>query len=155
MENTPQSYALALLTLMGDQEAIENPPLGWACRWETQSSNYSLAAHRLLRALIEHPPSPEANQVVAHQFMDELLQCENSAVIDLGEATSILSDTFYVEYYVQVHSLNSDRFVSPANWAAAVYEGLSRNGNILPLSNLAASYLNNLVIPSKAQCNIC
>jgi len=69
------------------------------------------------------------NQAVAQQFMMELARCENSAVIDL------------------VDSLNSDRSISPANWAAAVYEELSRNGNISPLTNLAVLYLNDLVIP--------
>ncbi|KAF8497136.1 hypothetical protein F5888DRAFT_1889776 [Russula emetica] len=148
MENTPlaQSYALSLLTLMGNQEGTneDNPPLGWALHLETQSSVFNLAAHRLLRTLIEHSPSPEA---VAQQFMTELARCENSAVIDLGDALSTLCDTFYVEYYVQVDSLNSDRSISPANWAAAVYKELSRNGNISPLTNLAVLYLNDLVIP--------
>jgi hypothetical protein len=155
MENTPHSYALALLELMGNQEGADqdNPPLGWALHLETQSSVFNLAAHRLLRPLIEHSPSPEA---VAQQFMAGLAQCENSAVIDLGDALSTtLCDPFYVEYYVQVNSLNSDRSVSPANWAAAVYEGLSREGNISPLTNLAVLYLNDLVIPCRVTCNIC
>jgi len=120
MENTgtPQSYALALLKLMGNQEGAEdNPPLGWALHLETQSSVFNLAAHRLMQTLIEHSPSPEA---VAQQFMTGLAQCENSAVVDLGDALSIFCDTFYVEYYVQVDSLNCDRSVSPANWAAAI-----------------------------------
>lgn len=128
MENALQSYALALLKLMGNQEGAggDNPPLGWALHLETRSSVYKLAAHKLLQTLIEHSPSPEA---VTQQFMTELAQCENSVVIDL------------------VDSLNSDRSVSPANWAAAVYEGLSQSKNISPLTNLAVFYLNNLVIP--------
>jgi hypothetical protein len=52
-------------------------------------------------------------------------------------------------------TLNSDRSVSLANWAAAVYEELSRNGNKLPLTNLAVLYLNDLVIPCRVQRNIC
>ena len=156
-QNTPRSYALALLTLMGDQEGAngENPPLGIALRWETQSSVYNLHAHRLLKALIDHPPNPEGNQVVVQEFMTELTKCENSVVIDLGDALSTSSDTFYVDYYVQVNSLNTDSSVDPANWAAAVYEGLSHSGGRVPLKNLAEKYLNTLVIPSTAQCNIC
>ena len=155
-QNTLRSYALALLTLMGDQEGAneDNPPLGMALHWKTQSSVFNLAAHRLLRALIEYSPSPEA---VAQQFMTKLAECENSAVIDLGDApSSLLVMQGHIEYCVKVASLNNDRCsVSPANWAEAVYEGLSRNGNTLPLTNLAVLYLNNLVIPRRVQCNIC
>ncbi len=50
---------------------------------------------------------------------------------------------------IQVNSLNDGRPTSPANWAAAVYEGLSRSGNILPLTNLAVLYLNDLIIPCR------
>ena len=90
IKNTPRCYALALLTLMGDQEGVdnENPPLGMAVCWETQSSIYNLPAHRLLQALIEHPPTPEANQAIAQQFFTELAKCENSIVIELGDAAS-------------------------------------------------------------------
>jgi len=154
-QNTLRSYAIALLTLMGNQEGAneDNPPLGMALHCETQLSMFNLAAHRLLRTLIEHSPSPEA---VAQQFVTELAECEKSAVIDLGDALSTLCDAFYVEYYyMQVTSLNSDRSVSLANWVAAVYEGLSRDGNISPLTNLAILYLNDLVIPCRVQCIIC
>jgi hypothetical protein len=74
---------------MGNQKGadIENPPLGWALHLETQSSVFNLAAHRLLQTLIEHSPSPEA---VVEQFMTELAQCENSAVVDLGDDLSTL-----------------------------------------------------------------
>lgn len=96
-QHTLQSYSLALLTLMGNQDADkENPPLGWAFCWERQSSIYNLANHSLLRALIENPPSPEADQEVARQFMTALKKCKNSNVINLGDALSTLCDPFYV-----------------------------------------------------------
>ena len=43
-QNTLRSYALALLTLMGDQEGAneDNPPLGMALHWKTQSSVFNL-----------------------------------------------------------------------------------------------------------------
>ena len=96
MKNTTQSYALALLTLMGNQECDkddDNPPLGWALHL---SSVFNLAAHRLLRALIEQSPSPET---VAQQFLMELEKCENPAVVDLGEMLFLLlcCDPFYVK----------------------------------------------------------
>jgi len=74
---------------MGDQEGAneDNPPLGMALHWKTQSSVFDLAAHRLLRTLIAYSPSPEA---LAQQFMTKLAECENSAVIDLGDALSSL-----------------------------------------------------------------
>lgn len=83
-QNTLKSYALALLTLWDSQEGAsgDRPPLGWALNRETKRSRYNLAAHRLLLALLEHSPSPEAG--VAHHFMTALAQCENSVVIDLG-----------------------------------------------------------------------
>ena len=157
MENTLRSYAVALLALMRNQEGADgdNPPLGWARRWETQSSIYNLAAHRLLQALVEHPPSPEANRVVAQEFMAELAKCGNSTVVTLSEGSPTLRDTFHIEYYVQVNSLNGDLSVSPGNWAEAVYEELSQNGNILPLTDLAGDYLNNLILPCRVQCTIC
>jgi hypothetical protein len=93
----PRPYALALLTLWRSQPDAngpgENPPLGWALRYDTSTSTYNLPAHRLLQALIEHPPSPAADQVVARRFMTELLLCGNSAVINLGDAPSTLCDT--------------------------------------------------------------
>ena len=151
MENTLQSYALALLTLWRNQEGADwqNPPLGWAFRWHTKRSIYTLAAHRLLQALVEHSPSPE---VVAQQFMTELGQCGNDNVIVHGDALSTLSDKFYVEYYVQVNLLNSDRFSSPAGWAAAVHRTITDNNiNMNTLTDLAARYLNDLIIPCRVQ----
>jgi hypothetical protein len=154
----PRPYALALLTLWRDANGPgENPPLGWALRYETSTSTFNLPAHRLLQALIEHPPSPAADQVVARRFMTELLLCGNPAVINLGDAPSTLCDTFYVECYVQVNNLNSDYLhSSPDEWAIAVFQEIEQNGgNMVPLENLAGAYLNDLVIPSRVQCNIC
>jgi len=75
--------------LIGDQEGAneDNPPLGEALHWKTQSSVFNLAAHRLLQTLIEYFPSPEA---VAQRFMTELAECENNAVIDFGDALPTL-----------------------------------------------------------------
>lgn len=156
MENTTQSYALALLKLMGNQEGAneDNPPLGsWALHLETQSSVFNLATQRLLQTLIEHSPSPEA---VAQQFMTELAQCENSAVIDLGDALSTFCETFYVIKISQVHNLSGDRSVSPDDWAAAVNKELDENGgNTSFLTDLASYYMTHLVIACRVQCNIC
>ena len=156
MENTPQSYyALALLKLMGNQECDNenNPPLGWALHLETPSSVYNLAAHKLLRTLIEHSPSPET---VAQQFLTELERSENPAVADLGDAVSTLCDPFYVKYYAQVGSLNGDHSVSPDDWAADLNNELLENGgNTSFVANLANYYLTHLVIPCRVQCNIC
>ena len=146
--NTLRTYAFTLLTVLrGNQEGVNgnSPHLGWALCRETPQTRSKLAADQFLSTLLGHSPCPEA---VAQQFMTELAQCENSAVINLGEALSTLCDTFDVEYYVQVHSLN-DRSVDPVNWANAVNEGLGQNGDILPLTNLARLYLNDLVIPCR------
>jgi len=159
MENTTQSYALALLTLMGNQEGAneDNPPLGMALHLETQSSVVNLAAHRLLRALIEYSPSPET---IAQQFLTELEKCENPAVADLSDsdAVSTLYDPFYVKYYAQVRNLLSgDRSITgvPDDWAAEVLNELNKNGgNTSSVKNLAAFYLTHLVIACRVQCNI-
>jgi hypothetical protein len=59
--------------------------------------------------------------------------------------------------YVQVNSLNNRRDehpISPENWAVAVLEAFRQSGgNLMPLTNLAARYLHDLVIPSSLQCN--
>ena len=153
-QNTLQSYALALLTLWRNQEGADgpNPPLGWAFRLETQTSIYNLAAHRLLPALIEHSPSPE---VVARQFMTELGRCDYDDVITHGDALSTLNDKFYVEYYVQVNLLNSDRSSSPTDWAVVAHGIITQNNvKMDTLTSLAALYLNDLVIQCRVQCNI-
>lgn len=91
-QNTLQSYAQSLLTLMGNQtnEDTCSPLLGMALRWDTRTSRlrwdtrasrFNLPAYRLLKALIEHAPFP---QTVAQQFMTQLEKCENAAVINLG-----------------------------------------------------------------------
>jgi hypothetical protein len=85
-----QPYALTLLWLMEnhwqDHGAKEKDvPFGWVVRHETKQSKYHQAAHRLLIALIEHSPSPDA---VAKQFLSELANCNNCAVKDLGDACS-------------------------------------------------------------------
>ncbi len=153
-QNTLRSYALALLMMLGNQQGANgnSPPLGWALNRETQRSRFNLAAHRLLSALLEHSPSPET---VAQQFMTALAQCENPAVINLGNGFSTLSDTFHIEYYSQVNSLDNDRSVSPGDWATAVSQGLSQNGNISALRDLSVVYLNDLVIPCRSRCKIC
>jgi len=93
-----QSYPLALLTLVGNQYVQnganeDHAPFGMAMRLDTRRRKYRQTAHRLLRTLIEHAPSPEA---VAREFLNELANCENPAVESLGDAVSILCDTFYV-----------------------------------------------------------
>jgi hypothetical protein len=122
-------------------------------RLVTQSSIYRQSAHRLLQALLEHSPSPET---VAEQFLTELSKCEILAVVELGDAVSTLSDPFYVKYCAQVDKLDSDRSVSPYDWAANVNKELNENGgNTSSLTDLANYYLTNLVIAIRVQCNIC
>jgi hypothetical protein len=157
-QNTLRSYAQALLTLMGNQDGAdkENPPLGWAMRLVTltQKTDYSQPAHRLLQALLEHSPSPET---VAEQFMTELAKCEIPAVVELGDAASTLCDPFYVKYCAQVGKLDSDRAVSPVDWAANVNKKLNENDEDMSessLTDLANYYLNNLVIACRVQFNI-
>ncbi|KAH9970169.1 hypothetical protein BJV74DRAFT_263479 [Russula compacta] len=128
-QNTLRSYALALLTLVGnqyDQDVQEGAnkddvaPFGMAMRLDTQRSKYHQTSHTLLQALIEHSPSPES---VSHQFLTELIKCENSAVE------------------------NSDLSVSPDDWAVEVNGELNENnGNISFVKELADYYLTNLVI---------
>jgi hypothetical protein len=156
-QNTLRSYAQALLTLLGNQEGAEkeNPPLGWAMRLVTKTKTYSQPAHRLLQALLEHSPSPET---VAEQFMTELADSETSAVVELGDAASTLCDSFYVKYCAQVDKLDSDRSVSPDDWAANVNRELKETGGDMTkssLTDLANYYLNNLVIACRVQSNIC
>ena len=92
MANSFQSYALALLTLVGNQENVNDNPLGIVIRCDgTDSSN--MPAHNLLRLLIEHSPSPET---IARLFMVQLARCEIPAVKNLGNTLSTLRDTFHV-----------------------------------------------------------
>ena len=156
-QNTLQSYAQALLTLVGNRACAEDNPLfGEAMLLDTGNTIYRQTAHTVLQALIEHSPSPEA---VAGQFLADLIKCKIPAVETLGDTFSTLCDTFYVEYRVQVGSLlNDDRSVSPANWAEDVYAGLNKNEgdiDIMPVNSLANFYLTNLIIASRVQYNIC
>ena len=154
MANSFQSYSLALLTLVTNQEDVDdNPPLGIAIRRDgTDISSFNMPAHNLLRLMIEHSPSPE---VVARQFMTELGRCDYDDVITHGDALSTLNDKFYVEYYVQVNLLNSDRSSSPTDWAVVAHGIITQNNvKMDTLTSLAALYLNDLVIQCRVQCNI-
>ncbi|KAH9992252.1 hypothetical protein BJV74DRAFT_404162 [Russula compacta] len=131
--NTVQSYALALLTLMSSpdrnpgQSDLDDQPLGMALRAETQCSHYNVPAHIFLQAVIHHSLSQES---VAQQFMFELAKCRNNAVLN------------------SVNALENDRSISPDHWAAAVHRELSQNGgDISHLTGLATFYLYRLVIP--------
>ena len=93
-----QSYALALLTLVGNQYVQnganeDHAPFGMALRLDTRRRKYRQTAHRLLQALIEHAPSPEA---VAREFLNELAKCDNPTVECLGDVFSSLCVPFYV-----------------------------------------------------------
>jgi len=154
-------YSLALLTLMDTQyveagSSDDNAPLGMAMRLNVQQTIYCLTAHRFLKALIEHSPSPEA---LARQLLEELAKCQNRAVKTSGDAVSTLSDLFYPEYYAQVDNLigeSPDHSVSPDDWAVRVNDELTENGgDISPVTWLASHYLTNLVIACMVQCNVC
>jgi hypothetical protein len=98
-QNTPRSYALALLTLVASQpDARDNPLFGFAIRQVKRASLYCQTVHEFLQALIEYSPSPET---VARQFLSELAGCETTAVETLGDAFSTLCDLFYVKHYAQ------------------------------------------------------
>ena len=96
-QNTLRSYAQALLKLMGKRPGADDPkedqPFGWARHLETQKTTYAQSAHKLLHALIEYSPSSEK---VSQDFLDQLVKCENDAVVNLGDAVSTLRDPFYV-----------------------------------------------------------
>jgi len=127
MANSFQSYALALLTLVRNQEDVnDNPPFGIAIRRDgTDSSSFNMPAHNFLRILIDHSPSPET---LARLFIAELARCEIPAVKYL------------------VNTLNSsDRSVSPGDWAMAVQGEIQKTGgNMTPLTNLASFSLTCL-----------
>ena len=157
MANSFQSYALALLTLVKNQEDVnDNPPLGITIRRDhdgTNISSFNMPAHNLLRSLIEHSPSPET---IARQFIAELARCEIPAVKSLGNALSILRDTSHNKYYMPVNTLNSsDRSVSPGDWAMAVQAEIRQTGgNMTPLTDLASFSLTCLVTGCRVQWNI-
>jgi hypothetical protein len=130
MANSFQSYALALLTLVRNQEDVnDNPPLGIAIRRDGTDSSFNMPAHNLLRFLIEHSPSPEP---IARLFIAELARCEIPAVKYLGNALSTLRDRFHVKYHMQAKTLNScGRSVSPGDWAMAAQGGIRQTGGIM------------------------
>lgn len=94
MANTFQSYALALLTLLRNQEDVnDNPPLGIAMRRDgADTSSFNMPAHDFPRFLIEHSPSPET---LAWLFMVELARCEIVAVKNLGTVMPFLLYTIH------------------------------------------------------------
>jgi hypothetical protein len=102
MANSFQSYALALLTLLRNQEDVDDdPPLGIARRVETDirvsSRSFNMPAHDLLRLLLEHSLSPET---LGKLFITELARCEIPAVKSLGNALpTLLRDSFHVKHY--------------------------------------------------------
>ena len=147
MANSFQSYALALLTLVRNQEDVnDNPPLGIAIRRDSDGadSSFNMPAHDVLRLLIVHSPSPET---IARLFMVQLARCEIPAVKNLGNAISTLRDTTHVQYYMQVNILiSSDRSVNPGDWAMAVREEIRPTGGIMkPLTDLASFSLNCVI----------
>jgi hypothetical protein len=78
------SYPLTLLKLIGKQEdAAKNPPLGISKRLGVETSAFNVAAHRLLKAVIEYSPSPAT---VAQEFLVELGKCGIPVVKEYGES---------------------------------------------------------------------
>jgi hypothetical protein len=154
MANSFQSYALALLTLVRNQEDVnDNPPFGIAIRRDTDTSSINMPAHNLLRLLIEHSPSPET---ISRLFIAELARCDIPAVKNLGNALSTLRDTFHVKYYMQVNTLDSsDRSVDPGDWAMVVQAEIRQTGgDMTPLTDLASFSLTCLVIGCRWQWNL-
>jgi len=162
-------YPLALLTLMDIQyveagvgdDIDDNAPLGMAMCVNTQQTTYHQPAHKFLKALIEHAPSPET---VALALLEKFAMCQNGAVKSLGDAVSTLCDPFYVKHYAQVDNLigeSPDRSTSPDVWAKKMNDELNENRRelgregISSVTEFAIYHLNHLVIACKAQCNIC
>jgi hypothetical protein len=157
MANSFQTYALALLTLVGNQEDLnDNSPLGIATRRDaTDSSSSNMPAHSVVRFPIEHSPSPETIARL-FKFIAELARGEIPAVKNLGNALSTLRDTFHVKHYMQVNTLNSSgRSVSPGDWATAVQAGIRQTDGIMkPLTDLASFSLTCLVIGCRVPWNL-
>ena len=160
MENSFQSYALALLTSVGGQDSEDvnhdNPPLEIAIRSDgtlADTSSFNMPARSLLRFLIEHSPSPET---IARLFITELARCEIPAVKYLGNALPILCDTFRVKYYMQVNTLNSSgRSVSPGDWAVAVQAEIRQTGEIMKYPTDPARFsLISLIVGCRVQWNL-
>ena len=80
------SYPIALLNLIGKGAGAEQDPLlGYATRIGMLSSQFNVAAHRLLKAILEYSPSPSA---VASEFLVELKKCGVAVVIEMGDVHS-------------------------------------------------------------------
>ncbi|KAI9512094.1 hypothetical protein F5148DRAFT_1146398 [Russula earlei] len=126
-DNSLASYLLILLGMMGRQDSsVDNLPLGLARRVGATSSTFDVPAHKLLRAVIEHSPSPET---ISREILVELAKCEISAVKKL------------------VDDLDGDRSVSPDDWAFNVHQELRQNtGNTTYLTALASHYLSHLIV---------
>ena len=82
-----------------------------------------------------------------YTIIAELARCEIPAVKYLDNALSTLCDTFHVKYYMQVNTLNnSDRSVSPGDWAIVVQAQIRQTGGIMkPLTDPASFSLTCLV----------
>ena len=157
-------YALALLSLVGSEvgrsqgNTQKEPLFGLAMRLEIKKSTFEQPAHKVLHALIQHSPAPEA---VAGEFFEALGKCKITAVITLGDAFPTSCETLYVEYCAQVDSLkNGDPSVDPASWATMVYEKLTDAENeedrdIPAVTLIASFYLTNLIVACRARYNIC
>ena len=78
-----ESYPLALLRLLGSGSEAQDQILGVATRAGSKNSEFNVAAHRLLQAVIEHSPAPS---VVANEFLTELKRCGITTVAELGNA---------------------------------------------------------------------
>ncbi|KAI0272146.1 hypothetical protein BGY98DRAFT_167201, partial [Russula aff. rugulosa BPL654] len=130
-QNTLRSYALTLLTLIGNQQNVEeNPLFGEAMRLDTGHTIYRQTSHRVLQALIEYSPSPET---IVKQFLEGLMKCKISDVETLAASL-----------------LNGDRSVGPNEWAAGVCNRLNENKgdrDISAVESLANYYLNSLILP--------
>jgi hypothetical protein len=152
MANSFQSYALALLTLVKNQEDVnDDPPLEIVIRRDgTDISSSNMPVHSLLRFLIERSRSPET---IARLFIAELARCEIPAMKYLGNALSTLRDTFHVKYHMQVNTLNcSGRSVSPGDWAIALQTEIRQTGGIMKhLTDPASFSLTSLVIGCRVQ----
>ena len=84
MESQVASYPLALLELMDKYHgSTAQPPLGIARRIGAQTSTFNVPAHRSLKALITHAPSP-GQENIAKEFLFELGKCGNALIGTLG-----------------------------------------------------------------------
>ncbi|KAI6117319.1 hypothetical protein EDD17DRAFT_1881031 [Pisolithus thermaeus] len=91
---------------------------------------FNLPAHRLLKALLTHSPSPKT---IAKEFLRELGKCGNPLVETLG---------------VLLHRFDfRSELILLDDWAAIVLQGLQENaGDISTVTQLASHYLTHLVI---------